>query len=1036
MTVITTYGATSGSTTNSTTSWSNSLTYNFSASDQIACVTYAVFWQGAYSHNNGAGDYEVQLLEGATIRSAIRVRPKEVNTPNDRDLQGGFCFFTAAPSPQNVSFSLRFRPVSSGQASTAHNGQLRIVRLSSNSVWSESALTEQSLTSNANFNDVTGSAVSLSGEFLVLISAECQTSDRSSYATKLGINVDGSIVSWLPAGSSSDSTFNTCMVAEKINASNSAKVQFSQSTSDSDSVKVRRVRLLALKVADYRNIFFGKLSSNQSGTQTTYQDALSLTASVSAGNHFVIGSATFHVASASASGFLNFLSAGVQLDEHIREGISGTIPKGAYASQLQRLENYSAGSRTWKIQRKSESSVTNAVLTGSSISIIDLDDGGSGAFPTPTPSLGTKREYSSMAQLDALLAGTINEYDCFEPSASFVASEPKVVTVTQGAPGAGAIIKGPPAGSGQLCQLKAVGVGVLNMEFTGWYGSADAVQGNAADGGGSTITNTTFYFENVSKFALTGSSSINARYGFSIKDCTDFHIASFLSVGHRQDAGHINGNSSRFVIYRYNVRRNAYIPNFYYYPGTNTAPQYDPTSIPGGATFIDGSHPDALQLAVGPVTDGQLSNLDYEHYGQGNWFSDAQHARLLVRDSRFAVAFPWHQSFNGTDHEFRDNVIDAYPAAYAPGTVTPLVGFYSTAGTGPWRGGRSTFNVSVAVSSGIYPDPTNSYGINLTSGTLNGGVVAAPAAPLYTLFNPTVIPIATYRTQPTYTALSAPAAISKPRAAVTGAEFAEQIPQGTWLTAHPPYIRDWFTGMGANLYWRFKINGSIVQGPTQGLAASVYQSPASNSNLVIGCSLDGVTWVESDIIAVGLGIPVANAWDPDNKGPNILLRSQDLTAKKSNFTTAFEAVKGVTYRTVDTTYRYYRFVPTVLLGSSHGFGFGNASAPLNNYVGSSLNDVGVFFGGGAYVAGGFIALSPSFALGDTVELGVKTIGGVRKLFMGVSTGGNPIDWGSCGDPNGAGTGWTLSLTGDLTPMWNGHGGFGETITIDPTGWIP
>lgn len=382
MAVVPNFGAanTSATTTTSNTVWSDAVSYTFAAADQVASSVYALLWGGAFGADTNSSDYKVQVLEDANVKASLSIEPREIVSPVDRDQLAGIAFITAASTPVDKALNVQIESEVFGTTTTAHNAMLRLLKLPTGSVYAESAA-QQNYTSQASFADKTGASitVSTSTEYFFIVTAEVQNRDITGFAGEVGLNINGSIVNSLPCGTSDIDTWAQCLVVYKgTPAGTTAKVQCRQTTSDSAQLRIRNVSILAVPTGAFRNVYYQQLASNSDGPEPTYTTALTMTQTVAAGDHLVIAPLQLHSGSNSRSAYCRLTSGGSQVDEHIREPGSSTPPLGAPSGGFFRLESYSAGSRTWTLDRKSETSDTTRLNAGSSILVIDLEAAGGG----------------------------------------------------------------------------------------------------------------------------------------------------------------------------------------------------------------------------------------------------------------------------------------------------------------------------------------------------------------------------------------------------------------------------------------------------------------------------------------------------------------------------------------------------------------------------------------------------------------------------------------------------------------------------------
>lgn len=469
---MTTWGASNTTTVTHSTnaSWATVVTYTFAAADQVAGATYAVFWNAAAFGGSTSSDYLLRATQGGAATASVNIESRVSASPSDRDQQGGFFFFTAAGTPADTTFAIELQSESTN-TSSAYNGYLRIVKLPAGSVWSE-ATAEQFLTSSATFTDVTGSGISISGDHVLLCSAEARSGNLTTYGVEVGINVDGSVSNSLIGGNSDNNTYFNTMVIARATASAAAKVQFRQTVAGGGSVFVRNTRLLALPVSAFRNVFTSILGADSAGTETTYTTALTTTQTVSAGDHLLIGSMGLHAGSTTDSAYAQIASGGAQVDEFVRASASSTSPLGSPTGSITRLETYTAGSRAWTIDRKSESTNTARILAGSAIAVLDLDDGagggGGGISGTASGSLDLTGTATGTSPRNASASGTLDLTGAATGGVHNAGTASGTIDLTGTATGSG--------------QVSTSGTASGNIDLTGTGAGTNRVAGAASGG--------------------------------------------------------------------------------------------------------------------------------------------------------------------------------------------------------------------------------------------------------------------------------------------------------------------------------------------------------------------------------------------------------------------------------------------------------------------------------------------------------------------------------------------------------------------------
>jgi hypothetical protein len=369
----------------SNATYHTTVSYMFPAENQEPNSDYVMFWGGRFSAARGAID--LLVYQDTTPKAGTTIE-QWGDVPLDDFHQGGFFVFTSETTPANTAFDLYYRPWSGGTQCVAKDASIRLIKLPPNSDWAES-LTEESVTSST-FVEKTGASLSLSaGEYVLMATAEMTniTAGSTYDGLEIGLEVDGTVVTSVAsrfAWHTSTPVWWPMMLTTKSNVTSTAKVVCRHTDSLTD-IKVRNVRILAIDVSEFRSVLSSKLNTDNSGTETSYTTALSLSDSVSSGPHLVIGNIGMHSAGSAKSAYGALISGGSVLGEHLIESLGNTAPMSAPIGSIISLENYTSGSRTWTISRKAESAGTATIYANSSITVLDLTSS-SGEPPIEEPS--------------------------------------------------------------------------------------------------------------------------------------------------------------------------------------------------------------------------------------------------------------------------------------------------------------------------------------------------------------------------------------------------------------------------------------------------------------------------------------------------------------------------------------------------------------------------------------------------------------------------------------------------------------------------
>jgi len=154
-----------------------------------------------------------------------------------------------------------------------------------------------------------------------------------------------------------------------ISGSKTISFKVRQSGSGATTIETEDIRILALRLDRFANAYSSVLGSTNSGTNTSYTAALSYAPTVAAGDHLTLASGFFGNNSGGNTPGAEFTDGGSQVAEALRENFIFALRYEQLMAH--RIAPYTAGSRTFAINRKTESG-TGSVAAGSCIAVLDL----------------------------------------------------------------------------------------------------------------------------------------------------------------------------------------------------------------------------------------------------------------------------------------------------------------------------------------------------------------------------------------------------------------------------------------------------------------------------------------------------------------------------------------------------------------------------------------------------------------------------------------------------------------------------------------
>lgn len=177
-------------------------------------------------------------------------------------------------------------------------------------------------------------------------------------------------------------------------------------------------------------------------------------------------------------------------------------------------------------------------------------------------------------------------------------------------------------------------------------------------------------------------------------------------------------------------------------------------------------------------------------------------------------------------------------------------------------------------------------------------------------------------------------------------------------------------------------------------------------------------------IGTGYVAPASgNTYDPSNKAASITLSNSNKTATQTSG--GWTSAKGLTSYAITTGKKYMEVTFTSFSSANAIFGFGNASASVNNYCGSDAHGWGYYASIGWVINNGAaVNFFATYTTGDVMMVAIDA--GLGRIWFGKNgtwLSGNPAT-----NTSPAATG----LTGSLVPMvsgqsaWSGTANFGST----------
>lgn len=355
-------------TNTSNTTWSDLVSLTFPTTNG---ETYAVLWTGEFANqSNTTADYEIQITVDG---SQVDYSNNEQRATTEYASHGGMVVVAGDGSPHTVAVQLQAE--TNGNTIKGKYGRVVALELGANDVVAE-ALSNQATTSTTMAAAVSA-VVPASGDYLLI-----GTGFTRSFANSVPVYVDlhnGTTGTVQNGSSSAEISSNPSFVPSQqmwkttLAASDTASLRFRTHTGGSAS-DIVNARILCLYLPDFDAAYYAETSADDSSANgTTETTALTLTETVTANPHLILGQ--WHTSSTTNS--INITSrlrdAGTLVSESIRRVYNAAQVRTQGSVSASVRDDYSAGSRSWTLTREGAAAGNTTVIRqNSAIAVLDL----------------------------------------------------------------------------------------------------------------------------------------------------------------------------------------------------------------------------------------------------------------------------------------------------------------------------------------------------------------------------------------------------------------------------------------------------------------------------------------------------------------------------------------------------------------------------------------------------------------------------------------------------------------------------------------
>lgn len=553
----------------------------------------------------------------------------------------------------------------------------------------------------------------------------------------------------------------------------------------------------------------------------------------------------------------------------------------------------------------------------------------------------------------------------------------------------------------QPVQLVIQNVDNVCMEFSNFYFSGDAVIP------GFLSTSHSVYIVDSSKICIQGGNAGQGEANVFIYSPTgkanDIRInnvnAIFPRTDHFKFAGALDDSfaPTRLEVTN-NNKRDGLFYNHFWFKADGTTPIIN-SAFQSGYLSLDVAHIDGIQTYFGHISHMTYTGNIINSVGnQGVWMTYWQQD-VLIQGNTVVSALPNNMiSDHATRVAFIGNTC-SQSSDPDPNTAGTLNFMLVPDGSGAIKAG-----LNVITNPGAVNIDVGGTGLSLTGPVATVGTAFSdPSLPTWRGTNSNVGNLNTLRQRPSYTPYAGLMETVVNPIIVTDyvpGSLVTTSPTGTYFKAVPLHAKGFTYANTSNYETQWKLNGSIVQGPTVGLAGMVYQANTA-----------GTVTVEMRAAPSGTGngsfLPGQNTVTVTSTTNSFATGGLNVVYTNSNKTITKAVTNGVEVRVqsanagrsyTGTANYWFSFVPTKVGDTYWGITDGTRSV--------FCNGVSLFYENGLGGFSNVASASPFVVMNgtDTVTCILMLTPTTAKLYMYSATNG----WlAACGNPNAGGAGYNL-----------------------------
>jgi hypothetical protein len=341
-------------------------TFLVTAAQLSASAQYLVFWSAQATNNNTSSGSHSLRVNGSAVSTAQLITI-QTTSPQDQSVLGGVYLFAPGGSPVDTTFVIRVAAAASAVA-TGRNSRITLLKLGANDAATENNSSvggSGSSPTNVVTHNWTPGTV---GDYVVIGWCDASGNNTSGPRVRMSYaSVDTEILWRAPSGDKCSHMFLQYASAVAASAQ-SATIGVYRASLGATTTSVR-CGIATIRADRFNAAFHDRLGASSTGTETSYTAGQTMTYTPAAAVQLTLVMSGTSGDSTSESAYLKVVDDATDRVENIRQ--PGTA-NGQNMVVFHDVRTYTAVSRTWTVQRKTETSANASVLTPSTIIGFDL----------------------------------------------------------------------------------------------------------------------------------------------------------------------------------------------------------------------------------------------------------------------------------------------------------------------------------------------------------------------------------------------------------------------------------------------------------------------------------------------------------------------------------------------------------------------------------------------------------------------------------------------------------------------------------------